>query len=1024
MSLKKGINALGPAVVLLQFFAILIFCSACGSADPAANLNTTDSLTEEQLHLSANAIKGLRVANGLEVNLVAAEPAIKNPTNIDVDERGRIWVTEAYNYRPASNGNPSNPAGDRIMILEDKDGDGVAETQKVFYQGPELNSPLGICIVGKKVLISQSPYVWAFYDDNGDDSADRKEIMFQGIGGVQHDHGMHSFSIGPDGKLYFNFGNEGKTLKDKNGKVVLDQEGDEIGPEKYRQGMVFRCNPDGSAVECLGQNFRNPFELAVDSYGNMWQSDNDDDGNAGTRINYVMDYGNYGYVDEMTGEGWSANRTNIEDSIPFRHWHLNDPGVVPNLLQTGAGSPTGMIVYEGALMPEQFRNQIIHGEPGHNVVRSYPLKKKAAGYEAGIENILTGEKDQWFRPADICAAPDGSLIIADWYDPGVGGHGAGDQQKGRIYRIKPKDQSVNKPVFDFASPEGAIMALQNPNLAVRYHAFAALQAMGQPAVAALEKLWNSAADPHMRARAFWVLVKMPGGEKYIKEAEKDNNPDIRMVAIRAARQVKKSLAETIKALVQDNDPQVRRECAIALHHFKNPEAAALWAKLAAQYDGKDRWYLEALGIGADGQWDSFFDAYLQMVKDPLQTEAGKDIVWRSRGKNSLIFLSKLAMDATLELDQRLRYFRSFDFNKSPEKSVVLVQMITQNSSNDRELNALLLHHLDPAEIQKSAVAKRALKNILLSTYGGMTYIELTRKYQQKTEMKNLLQLSLDKAGDEPGVEALRLFIDFGGSKTVREIIQGTDPVKKAALMKSMGKVGYSETIELLQQVLLSAKNSDSLRQIAADYIGKSMGGEDRVVDLLKSKTIPEQYIPAVIESMNGGIRTIIYKTAKATYLSKKGTKPNETKDITLKQLLEIKAVAADGSKVFMSTCAVCHQVKNEGKDFGPKLSEIGDKLPKEGLFEAIRNPSAAISFGYEGTMLTLKDGNRLSGIISSKTESDIEMKFPGGSVQRILVSDVKATKKLHESMMPKFDEMMSKQELADLLEYLSTLKKN
>ena len=60
-------------------------------------------------------------------------------------------------------------------------------------------------------------------------------------------------------------------------------------------------------------------------------------------LTYVMEYGNYGYTDEMTGAGWRANRTNIEDSIPFRHWHLNDPGVVPNLLQTGAGSPTGII---------------------------------------------------------------------------------------------------------------------------------------------------------------------------------------------------------------------------------------------------------------------------------------------------------------------------------------------------------------------------------------------------------------------------------------------------------------------------------------------------------------------------------------------------------------------------------------------------------------------------------------------------------------------------------------------------------
>ncbi|MFM9196891.1 MAG: dehydrogenase, partial [Planctomycetia bacterium] len=112
----------------------------------------------------------------------------------------------------------------------------------------------------------------------------------------------------------------------------------------YRQGMVFRCKPDGSDFEVLGHNFRNNYEVAVDSFGTLWQSDNDDDGNKGVRINWVMEYGNYGYVDELTGAGWRAPRTNLEAEVPQQHWHLNDPGVVPNLLMTGGGSPCGLCV--------------------------------------------------------------------------------------------------------------------------------------------------------------------------------------------------------------------------------------------------------------------------------------------------------------------------------------------------------------------------------------------------------------------------------------------------------------------------------------------------------------------------------------------------------------------------------------------------------------------------------------------------------------------------------------------------------
>src|SRR3569833_3093721 len=152
--------------------------SACNSnTSTTTGGKTTDSLTDAQQRLPEYALKGLQVFEGLEVHTMATEPMLKNPTNMDVDERGRVWITEAYNYRPAINGNPTNPQGDRIMVLEDVNGDGVMDSAKVFYQGPEVNAPLGVCVLGNKVIVSQSPNVWVFHDDNGDDKADRKELL-------------------------------------------------------------------------------------------------------------------------------------------------------------------------------------------------------------------------------------------------------------------------------------------------------------------------------------------------------------------------------------------------------------------------------------------------------------------------------------------------------------------------------------------------------------------------------------------------------------------------------------------------------------------------------------------------------------------------------------------------------------------------------------------------------------------------------------------------------------------------------
>ena len=346
--------------------------------------------------------------------------------------------------------------------------------------------------------------VFFLHDDNGDLKADRKELLFTGIFGAQHDHGIHAFVFGPDGKLYFNFGDEGKQINDHNDKPITDMAGNVVNDQRkpYQEGMVFRCNLDGSGFETLAWNFRNNWEVAVDSFGTLWQSDNDDDGYRGTRINYVMEFGNYGFKDEFTGDGWQAERTNMEEEIPLRHWHLNDPGVVPNLLQTGAGAPTGICVYEGDSLAKVFRGQVMHCDARPSIVRAYPVVNDGAGYKAEVVDMLDGAANRWFRPSDVCVAPDGSVFVADWYDPGVGGHRMQDVDHGRLFRVTAAGQSSGSyktPRHDFATPKGCVRALLSPNLATRYVAWTALHEMGTRAEPALAKIYNDSRDPRHRA---------------------------------------------------------------------------------------------------------------------------------------------------------------------------------------------------------------------------------------------------------------------------------------------------------------------------------------------------------------------------------------------------------------------------------------------------------------------------------------------------------------------------------------------
>ena len=965
--------------------------------NPSAGTNLANASRSPE-----DAVAGLDVADGLEATLAASEPALLSLTNLDIDHRGRIWVCEVVNYRKHNN---KRPEGDRIMILEDKNGDGVVDTSKVFYQGRDVDSAMGICVLGNRVIVSSSPNVIVFTDEDGDDKPDKKEILFSKTGQPQHDHSAHSFLFGPDGKLYWNFGNTGKAVHDADGKPVTDITGNQVvdNGKPYYGGMPFRCNLDGSEFEVLAHNFRNNYEVTVDSFGTLWQSDNDDDGNRGVRINFVMEHGNYGYKDEINGAGWRSERTGMHEDVPLRHWHLRDPGVVPNLLQTGAGSPTGITVYEGRLLPKVFWDQVIHCDAGPNVVRAYPAESYGAGYRASIENILHGARDNWFRPADVCVAPDGSLFVTDWYDPGVGGHNMQDLQRGRLFRVAPPGHRYQVPKYDYDKIASCIEALRNPANSVRYMAWTSLAARGDEAQPALLKMYRTSANPRHRARALWLLAKLDSGTEHVALAASDNNSDIRITALRAARRYGHDLSSLLRRLVSDPSAAVRRECAVALRLYTKDDAVSLWVELALKHDGKDRWYLEALGIAAKGRWDEMLPAYIKAVNGRWNTASGRDIVWRSRAVDSPAMLAEIIISGNDEskLD---RYFRAFDFLPKDAGQVELVDVaFSKAGANEQSRNLIMsesLKRLDGYDLSGNAERTKELTELLDSIDDNSQFIFLVKTFSVSSRYPRLLTIAQQNPDTTDGVNAIRALLDKGQGDLLKSALQSGDVGLAAETAKAISNSADGRAFSLLMPLVRNSSVDLELRRQATRAVARTQNGGRRLIQLAKDQKLDAELFSAAAFHLNASSDKNIREAAAKLFPLPpiKGGKPLPP----ITQLVNAKGDIARGAKAFATVgqCANCHVVNKQGKEVGPNLSEIGGKLSRQALFESVLFPSAGVSHNYETYSLALASGIVVKGVLVSKTDTSITIKTEDAITRVYKLDEVEEVAKSKLSIMP------------------------
>lgn len=424
----------------------------------------------------------MQVPVDFEVKLFAAEPDITNPIAMSWDERGRLWIVESVDY-PNTFVETDGAANDRIKILEDTDGDGMADKFTIFADS--LNIPSSIVFANGGVIISMAPHMVFLKDTDGDDKADVRHDFMEGWGKNDTHAGPSNLRYGFDNKIWGVVGYSGfnNTIDNKS--------------FRFAQG-VYRFDPDGTDFEFLANSNNNTWGLGFTEDNNVFVST----ANGNHSDFYSMPYQLMqrpfpAKVVQAEGaqnggfRGRSAGQQVIPLAIIQGHGDMHT--LTPNLRQVdvhgGFTAAAGHNFYTARNFPKEYWNRIAFvNEPTGRLTHSAIIEPNGAGFAEKDGWNLLASSDEWVGPVHAEVGPDGAVWVADWYNfiiqhnptPGptvsngkqfVNGQGNAfitpmrDLDRGRIYRIVYKDAKPYTPIsLSKDNTAGLLSALENDNL--------------------------------------------------------------------------------------------------------------------------------------------------------------------------------------------------------------------------------------------------------------------------------------------------------------------------------------------------------------------------------------------------------------------------------------------------------------------------------------------------------------------------------------------------------------------------------
>jgi putative heme-binding domain-containing protein len=952
------------------------------------------------------------VADGFEVNLFAADPLIAKPLQMNFDPAGRLWIASSEVYPQIK---PGAVANDKVLIIEDRDHDGKADSTQIFAGG--LLIPTGIEPGDGGAYVANSTELLHLKDTDGDGRADSTRVVLSGFGTEDTHHILHTLRWGFDGMLYFN-----------QSIYIHSHIETPHGVRRLGGGGIWQFRPETMELDVFIRGLVNPWGHHFDRSGQSFATD----GAGGEGINYCLPGAYY----------------------------FTAPDAVRILKGLNPGSPKycGLEVVSGRHMPEDWRGSLLTNDFRGNRVCRFVLADDGAGFAAREQKELIKSTHVAFRPIDIKMGPDGAIYIADWYNPIIQ-HGEvdfrdprRDHTRGRIWRVTAKGRPLlPRPRLIGAVTESLLDELKAPEDLTRQQARRVLKEREgkglAPDLARWVKNLNARSTDYDQDRleALWMFQAIDVvNPELLAALLESKDPKIRAAAVRVASLWRSRLADPralLAVAVRDADPRVRLEAVRGLARVGGLDAATL--ALSAFERGVDNFLGYALWLSArelapawlpaaaDGRFD--FGGHPERLIFALSAVDAPEIV------KPLLALIK---SGRVPKDQDEYVQTAIARLGGPAEMAVVLDLVVDDPALPAARGAALLSALTSATRDRKVAPSGDLSRLGALLHGRPDALRVAALRAISAWNVSVLTkpvVELVGASDTPQdvrVAAIETLVRNGGSEGKRmvEALAGPDKTPElqarvlAALVQADAKGTVPRVVEWLSR--LTPRDHSAAAIVLAKVLELRGAPGLLAANLAEAPpAIAPDLAKLCVRQVRASGRA---EPALIAAFLKAGGIGEAKKPLSAEQLSALLAevahhgAAARGEAVFRRdeiNCLKCHAIAGAGGQVGPGLESIGASAQPDYLADSLFEPGKAVKENYHALVVATNDGKIYTGIKVRQSPSELvlrdaedrEVAIPLGTIEE---------QKMGGSLMPAgLIDNLTRQELVDLIKFLSQLGK-